>query len=157
MAPTAHSLAGLGHVRCGRGNRKRHSLSGLVASGSRRGERQENDEGGLLHGTRFIAPVPAATPGRGRNWHLSTSEGCQRVTEPNLSPLLYKTEKTAPPAAGEYLCWRRQRYTQFAPVQLGQPKCLAGRQNKQKRGLPPIKRPPQIWSGFSHLFSAKST
>ena len=30
-------------------------------------------------------------PGVGRNWHLSLREGCQRVTEPILSPLLYKT------------------------------------------------------------------
>ena len=27
----------------------------------------------------------------GRNWHLSLVEGCQWVTEPSLSPLLYKT------------------------------------------------------------------
>jgi hypothetical protein len=44
----------------------------------------------------------AATPGRGRNWHLSKSEGCQRVTEPNLSPLLYKTEINYPAGCGEY-------------------------------------------------------
>ena len=53
-------------------------------------------------GTRFIAPRAARGGGRGRNWHLSAGEGCQRVREPNLSPLLYKTELTAPPAAEEY-------------------------------------------------------
>ena len=34
---------------------------------------------------------PWPKPEVGRNWHLSLREGCQRVTEPILSPLLYKT------------------------------------------------------------------
>jgi hypothetical protein len=37
--------------------------------------------------------LPRATGHAGRNWHLSHDEGCQRVREPVLSPLLYKSEK----------------------------------------------------------------
>jgi hypothetical protein len=29
---------------------------------------------------------------RDRNWHLLQLEGCQRVIEPDLSPLLYKSK-----------------------------------------------------------------
>ena len=43
------------------------------------------------------------------NGALSTSEGCQRVAEPNLSPLLYKTEKNRPAGCGGVpgWCWQR--------------------------------------------------
>gem|GEM_PF-6591176 len=35
---------------------------------------------------------PAVMANRDRNWHLlRLSEGCQRVVEPDLSPLLYKS------------------------------------------------------------------
>jgi len=65
----AHLLASRPHAVCAI-ERKRRSLPGLAAGGSRSRGGQKNDERGLLHGTRFIAPVLAAKPGRGRNWHL---------------------------------------------------------------------------------------
>jgi hypothetical protein len=83
LAPTSHSSSG--------GWRKKRSALGLAAGSSWGEGGQENDGRRLWHGTRFIAPVRVLMPSRGRNWHLSSREGCQRVTEPNLSPLLYKT------------------------------------------------------------------
>lgn len=38
-----------------------------------------------------------APASQARNWHLTTSGGCQRVTEPSLSPLLYKFIQTLRP------------------------------------------------------------
>jgi len=46
---------------------------------------------------------PPANYRSGRNWHLSRKvDGCQWVTEPVLSPLLYKSFKKRPTVSGEY-------------------------------------------------------
>jgi hypothetical protein len=46
---------------------------------------RERTERGVEKLRQFIVPA------LGRNWHLTLlGEGCQRVIEPSLSPLLYK-------------------------------------------------------------------
>ena len=86
--------------------------------------------------------VPPAWPGVGRGTFRAV-EGCQRVTEPSLSPLLYKLE-TSRPRAGEYRCGGPNVRTEKIPDQINFLFPLI----KRKKATP--KR-----SGFFHLFSAK--
>jgi hypothetical protein len=64
----------------------------------------------------FLMALRLYFPGQ-LSWHRVGSgtfravDGCQRVVEPSLSPLLYKKLKTSPPRAGEYLVVR-QMYAQ---------------------------------------------
>ena len=93
-APTTTSRGG-GNAKSRRQTQRRKS------SGS--GRRGNSEKSEVFHGTHFICPA-SRWPGVGSGTFRAV-EGCQRVREPSLSPLLYKKVFNCPTACGEVPLW----------------------------------------------------
>jgi hypothetical protein len=97
-ATTAHSAP----TTTGAGGNAKSRRQTQRRKGSGSGRRRNNEKSEVFHGTHFICPA-SRWPGVGSGTFRAV-EGCQRVREPSLSPLLYKKYSTTPPHAGKYHC-----------------------------------------------------
>lgn len=104
-ATAAHSHSrsnGSGH-RNGGSNTETHRQGGMQR-GSRGGWVQTGESEGVFHGTLSYMPRQQKL-GRAGIGTFRAVEGCQRVREPVLSPLLYKSYENYSAASRGVPCW----------------------------------------------------